>query len=109
MHALENTQEWFEKYRIYVEDWPAHSPDLSSIEPVWHMLKRQLFHIFPDLMQMGNSKEDWAYFKERIGAAWDALDQAKIDALILSMRRRMDKMYANKGYYTKYQARDICM
>jgi len=58
--------------------------------------------MFPDLMQMGRSEEDWAYFKECIRAAWDALDQAKIDALILSMGRRMDKLYANKGYYTKY-------
>jgi hypothetical protein len=58
--------------------------------------------MYPELMQMGRSEADWAYFKECIGAAWDALDQAKIDTLILSMGRRMDKLYANQGYYTKY-------
>jgi transposase len=102
IHIAKDTQNWFEEHGIYVEDWPAHSPDLNPIEPVWNMLKRQLFRMFPDLMQMGRSEEDWAYFKECISAAWDALDQAKIDALILSMGRRMDKLYANQGYYTKY-------
>lgn len=102
IHTASDTQEFFEVHGVWVEDWPPHSPDLNPIEPVWAMLKRQLFRMYPDLMHMGRSQGDWQHFKQCIGAAWDALDQVKIDALILSMGRRMDKLWANNGYYTKY-------
>jgi hypothetical protein len=34
IHRAKLTEEWFETHGIYVEDWPAHSPDLNPIEPV---------------------------------------------------------------------------
>jgi hypothetical protein len=34
IHLAKDTKEWFETHGVYVEDWPAHSPDLNPIEPV---------------------------------------------------------------------------
>lgn len=42
---------------------------------------------------MGKIEEDWA--------AWDALIQTKIDPLVLSMERRLDCSWENKGNYTQ--------
>lgn len=102
IHVAKDTQEWFESHGIYVEDWPAYSPDLNPIEPVWNMLKRQLFRMFLELIDIGKSQSDQEVFKQCIVNAWDALDQIKIDTLILSMGRRLDKFWENKGFYTKY-------
>lgn len=95
-------QEWFEAHGIYVEDQPTHSPDLNPIEPVWRWLKVKLFTLFPELISMGRSETDWLYFRQCLVEAWDALDQSKIDALILSMGRRLKAVRRAKGYYTKY-------
>ncbi|KAJ5563087.1 hypothetical protein N7535_002469 [Penicillium sp. DV-2018c] len=102
IHTAFVTQEWFERHGIYVEEWPPHSPDLNPIEPVWRWLKVKLFELFPELIDMGRSEADWEYFKRCLVAAWDALDQSKIDALILSMGRRLRAVRVAKGYYTKY-------
>lgn len=67
-------REWFEAYRIYVEDWPVYLPDLNPIEPVWYWLKVKLFALFPELISIRRSESDWLYFKQCIVKAWDALD-----------------------------------
>lgn len=102
IHTALVIQEWFETHGIYVESWPAHSPDLNPIEPVWRWLKVKLFALFPELISMGRSETDWLYFKKCLVEAWDVLDQSKIDALILSMGRRLRAVRKARGYYTKY-------
>jgi transposase len=102
IHLAEPTRNWLEAHGVYVEDWPAHSPDLNPIEPVWRWLKVKLFTLFPELIGMGRKESDWLYFKKCLVEAWDALDQSKIDALILSMGRRLKAVRKAKGYYTKY-------
>jgi transposase len=102
IHLAQDTKEWFETHGVYVEDWPAHSPDLNPIEPVWRWLKVKLFAIFPELIGQGRSEADWKCFKKCLVEAWKALDQSKIDSLILSMGRRLKAVRKAKGYYTKY-------
>jgi hypothetical protein len=102
IHTALLTQEWFEKHRVYVEGWPAHSPDLNPIEPVWRWLKLKLFELHPELIHMGQSERDWEVFKRCIQEAWDAIPQEKIDRLILSMERRCRAVQKARGYYTKY-------
>jgi hypothetical protein len=62
----------------------------------------KLFALFPELIDQGRSEADWLYFKKCLVEAWNALDQSKIDALILSMGRRLKAVRKAKGYYTKY-------
>jgi hypothetical protein len=47
---VKDTQEWFKTHGVYVEDWPAHSPDSKPIEPVWRWLKVKLFAFFRGLL-----------------------------------------------------------
>jgi hypothetical protein len=75
---------------------------MNPIEPVWRMLKIKLFSLFLELIGMGRSQEDWDYFIECLKAAWNALDQTKIDSLILSMPRRLAALRKARGWYTKY-------
>jgi transposase len=102
IHLAKDTKKWFETHGVYVEDWPAHSPDLNPIEPVWRWLKLKLFELFLELIDQGRSEADWLIFKKCLVEAWNALDQSKIDALILSMGRRLEAVRKAKGYYTKY-------
>ena len=102
IHTAKETQKWFETHGVYVEDWPPHSPDLNPIEPVWRWLKLKLFELYPELIYMGRSEEDWEVFKRCIKHAWEAIPQARIDGLVLSMERRCRAVRAAKGYYTKY-------
>jgi hypothetical protein len=69
---------------------------------VWRWIKLKLFELFPELISMGRKETDWHYFKQCLVEAWKALDQAKIDALILSIGRRLKAVRKAKGYYTKY-------
>lgn len=62
IHIANITQDWFEVHGVEVIDWPAHSPDMSPIEPVWHMLKIKVFSMFPELIGMGRSDADWEHF-----------------------------------------------
>jgi hypothetical protein len=34
IHLAKDTKEWFKTHGVYVEDWPAHSPDLNPIKLV---------------------------------------------------------------------------
>jgi hypothetical protein len=52
------TKNWFEEYGVYVEDWPAHLPDLNPIKPVWRWLKVKLFELFPELIDQGRKEAD---------------------------------------------------
>jgi hypothetical protein len=102
IHKSLMVRDWFETHGIEVPDWPAHSPDMNPIEPVWRMLKIKLFSLFLELIGMGRSQEDWDYFISCLKAAWNALDQTKIDSLILSMPRRLAALRKASGWYTKY-------
>jgi hypothetical protein len=102
IHKSANAREWFETHGIHVIDWPAHSPDLNPIEPVWRLLKLKLFELYPELGDMGRSQEDWKQFKRAIAHAWDVLDQSVIDGLIRSVPKRIEAVRIAKGYYTRY-------
>ena len=60
---------WFESHSVEVVDWPAHSPDMNPIKPVWRMLRVKLFSMYPELISIGRSEEDWQYFLECVKGA----------------------------------------
>ena len=43
IHLAKETKKWFETHGVYVEDWPAHSPDLNPIEPSIALVKSEAF------------------------------------------------------------------
>ena len=102
IHLAEVTKNWFETHGVYVEDWPAHSPDSNPIDLVWRWLKVKLFALFPELIGMARKETDWLYLKKCLAEAWNALDQPKIDTLILSIGRCLRAVRKAKGYCTKY-------
>ena len=103
IHIAKATQDWFKEASISLIEWPPYSLDLNPIEAVWFLLKKQLYKLYPQICQMGQSKLDWSIFHNAIQHAWESIPQEKIDSLILSFPRRIKAVKKAKGYYTKYQ------
>jgi hypothetical protein len=57
IHRSYRAQEWFERHGIEVLDWPAHSPDLSPIEPQYRDVQTTLAPYMNDGF--------WRYLAER--------------------------------------------
>lgn len=102
IHRLMRMQEWFENHVVWVMEWPPYSPDLNPIEHCWNLLKEKLIGPYPRLFMAGKSQINWTEFHEAIRAAWWAIPQATINALIDPMLRRIEAVYRVRGWYTKY-------
>ncbi|CAJ0933020.1 unnamed protein product [Ranitomeya imitator] len=61
-HTSKNTRKWFERKHWRLLRWPAMSPDLNPIEPLWRDLKMAVWRRHPsnirDLEQF--AKEEWS-------------------------------------------------
>jgi transposase len=93
---------WTDENGISRMDWPPYSPDLNPIENLWHQLKDQICQRYPDL---GDLPKNQASKDRLIRAAievWEELEVERLETLIRSMPKRMRKVVAADGWYTKY-------
>ena len=75
--------------------WPARIPDLSPIEHVWDMMKRELI-LSPE------SATTIAELRQRMQDAWDNLSQEDIRHLYDSLHVRIHACVAARGGYIVY-------
>ncbi|GFY27343.1 transposable element Tcb2 transposase [Trichonephila clavipes] len=75
--------------------WPTYSSDMSPIEHVWDLVGRSCTR---DLRPAASKDE----LLLRIQARWNSLPQADIQNLFDFMSRRIEKLIAARGGFTKY-------
>lgn len=83
-------KKWFARHGISLFPHPTNSPDLSAIEPIWHILKRRINarkHLPASIDELEHVvHEEWAMIPQRI-----------IDNYILAMPRQIRAVYKAKG------------
>jgi hypothetical protein len=95
-HTSNLTREAMHSMNIRVLPWPANSPDMNCIENAWGLLKRKLYQY-----NSGFTRDD---------VIRNALDIFHNDSqfrdtcihLILSMPKRVQKLFNVKGGFTGY-------
>ncbi|KAK1998221.1 hypothetical protein LX36DRAFT_576716, partial [Colletotrichum falcatum] len=81
---------------------PLYSPDLNLIKHYWRMMKDNLRKLYPEAFDLRKNNTDIRTFKEKLQAAWDAIPQSKIKALIESLPQRLEAVIRAHGWYTRY-------
>jgi hypothetical protein len=73
-HIDNNTKEWLAENDVkWMEDWPAHSPDMNPIETLWAILARRVSDRGPI---------EGEGLKQFLTEEWDNMDQAMVDRLV---------------------------
>jgi transposase len=93
---------WLAEHKIELLEWPPCSPDLSPIENVWSLLKRQLRKRYPHLRNLKDNRRDRAIFAECVDQTWRDIPQHKIRGLLESLPNRLRAVIRARGWYTKY-------
>ena len=75
--------------------WPARSPDLSPVEHVWDIIKRQLQHHPQPTLTI-------PVLAEQVQQAWNFITQSDIRHLYDTMHARLKACIRNSGDYTGY-------
>jgi DDE superfamily endonuclease len=92
-HTSKFTKTWMMKNNMSFWTWPSGSPDLSPIENVWAIMKKELRKKRP------KNKID---LKNKILAIWNSFPIDKCQDLYNSMNRRMEDVIKAKGDVTRF-------
>ena len=95
VHTANVVQQWLAEQEFTVIDWPANSPDLNIIEPVWAYIKHRL-------VQQGQAPISMDELWERVQDIWNNLPPAFLPELYKSMPKRMSALLKSRGGPIKY-------
>lgn len=102
IHTSESSMAWLAARGIELLEWPPLSPDLSPIENLWAIVKRQLRRKHPNLHKLKDNITDRAFFMECVKQVWQEVPQEQIRRLIESLPKRLRAVIRARGWYTKY-------
>jgi transposase len=102
IHTAKIIKKWFENESIPLVEWPPYSPDLNPIEHLWAVLKQWIHEHYPDLVDMGKSKQAYQRFFQAIREGWEAIGQEAINDLIKSMGTWVNAVIHAEGWYTRF-------
>ena len=93
-HRSKKNFEFLKKSKINVVlDWPAQSPDLNIIEPLWKIMKENVAKRKPK-----NLDEVWEYCQDE----WEKIPTEKIQVLYESLPKRIRAVLDTKASHKKY-------
>jgi hypothetical protein len=89
------TTTWKAENNLDCLDWPSQSPDINTIENVWHILKIRLKRSLETI----RNRDDLVREVLRI---WESPTVPYIRDLYHNIPRRLQAVLASKGHITKY-------
>ena len=95
-HAAQVTTNFLNNNNIQtLRPWPADSPDLNLIEPLWDQLERRM-------RDRPNQPQTVAELENALIEEWNNIPQRNIQNQFNSMRRRLLAVIDARGGNTKY-------
>ena len=95
-HAAQVTTNLLNNSNIQtLRPWPADSPDLNLIEPIWDQLERRV-------RDRPNQPKTVAELENALIEEWNNIPQRNIQNQFNSMRRRLQAVIDARGGNTKY-------
>ncbi|GBL83170.1 hypothetical protein AVEN_165375-1 [Araneus ventricosus] len=92
-HTAQITETWLRTKRVPVLEWPAASPDLSPIENIWRILKRNMAQRRPRNIQQ---------LQDYLRQEWDKISTDTLSRLVSSMHKRLAEVIRRKGDITSW-------
>lgn len=93
VHGSKATRKWLGDNVLFIDPWPANSPDLNPIEHVWSWLSREVGKLNPKSVE-----EYWSALDE----TWRSMDPSLFRNLVDSMPRRLRAVVRANGGNTEY-------
>ncbi len=92
-HTAAITIAWLHSRRVRVLNWPACSPDISSVENIWCIIKWNIRQRQPQTLQQ---------LETYIRQEWDQITTPQLQKLITSMPRRLQTVLKRRGEATPW-------